>query len=683
MAPSSKGLNGKLEKPKSALQAIVLSDSYNYRFRPLTLDKPRCLLPLANTPLIEYTFEFLALAGVQEVYVFCCAHADQIRTYIENSKWNLASSPFSVHTIVSRESLSVGDALRELDSKQLITSDFILVSGDVVSNVPLKEVLEEHRARREVDKNAIMTMVVREASPHHRTRASTESSVFVIDKKTSQCVHYQANERGKHYVSMDPEIFNEHEELEIRNDLIDCQIDICSNDVPALFTENFDYQDIRKDFVYGVLTSDLLGKSIHCHVAKENYAARVRSLQTYDAISKDVISRWVYPFVPDSNLLNQSFTYQRYQIYKEDDVVLARSCEIKACTLIGAFTKVGDASIVANTVIGRNCIIGNNCNIDGAFLWENVKIGDECKIGKAIIANDAQIGHKCTIEDGAIISSGVIIGDNVNVTENLRLTPHESHSQGIPNDPALVGDRGLGQEYHAEAESEDEEELMEASGLIHRVEDLNLSDSEISELSSSSEEDMDFVPFSARRDSANTINSDDFDEGDFNKEAQQSIERAFEENHSIEIAALELNTLRMAMNANYHEVRSAIILAILKRISFVDAPPKEAISKVMARWGPLLLKLTFNHDEQVDNLFTLQKYCIRLTMEKQFLQLLGFLYQLEIAEDDAVLDWYNDSRSAEGDIAVLRNTYGKQFVDWLNTAESESEEEEDDEEDDE
>lgn len=577
---------------------------------------------------------------------------------------------------MSRESLSVGDALRELDSKQLITSDFILVSGDVVSNVPLNEVLKEHRKRREDDKNAIMTMVVREASPFHRTRARTESSVFVIDKKTSQCVHYQANERGKHYVSMDPEIFNEHEELEVRNDLIDCQIDICSNDVPALFTENFDYQDIRKDFVYGVLTSDLLGKKIHCHVAKENYAARVRSLQTYDAISKDVLSRWVYPFVPDSNLLNQTFSYQRHQIYKEEDVVLARSCIIKARTLIGAYTKVGDASVVANTIIGRNCTIGSNCSIDSAFLWEDVVIGDNCRIGKAILANSVKIGNNCSIEDGAIVAAGVVIGDNTIIEKNKRLTTFESHSQGTLNDPSLVGIGGRGQEYHAEEDSDDEGEFMEASGLIESTNELHLSDSESSETSSSSEEDMEFIPFSARRDSANTINSEDFDEGDFNKEAQQSLERAFEENHQIDIAALELNTLRMAMNANYHEVRSAIVLALLRRIMHLDVSPKEALTKVMTRWGPLLAKLTFSHEEQVDNVLTLQKYCVRLSMTRHFLQLLGYFYQLEIAEENAIQEWYSDPRSSEGELAALRDAGGKQFVDWLNTAESESESEE-------
>ncbi|EEB07383.1 translation initiation factor eIF2B epsilon subunit [Schizosaccharomyces japonicus yFS275] len=679
MAPSTKGLNAKLEKPEHALQAIVLSDSYNYRFRPLTLDKPRCLLPLMNTPLIEYTFEFLALAGVQEVYVFCCAHADQVRDYIANSKWNTSASPFKVYTIVSRESLSVGDALRELDAKQLITSDFILVSGDVVSNVPLADVLAKHRARREVDKNSIMTMVVREASPYHRTRAQSESSVFVIDKKTQQCVHYEANEQGKKAISLDPQILSEHEELEIRNDLIDCQIDICSNDVPALFTENFDYQDIRKDFVYGVLTSDLLGKKIHCYVAKDHYAARVRSLQTYDAISKDVIARWTYPLVPDSNLLGQTFSYQRSQIYKEENVVLARSCVVRSKCLIGAYTTIGDATVVSDTVIGRNCTIGSNCKLEDTFLWENVSVGDNCTIQKAIIADGVTIGNNCTIEEGAVIASGVVVGNNVVIPGDMRLTIHESHSQGIPDDPELVGEGGHGLEYCAEEDS-DEEELMEASGLVQKFSAVDIESSSDSDYSSSSEDDMDFPnAFSARRDSVTTMNSEDFDEGDFNKEAQQSLERAFEENHEVDIAVLELNTLRMAMNANYHEVRSAIVMALLKYMIALGSPIRDAVNKVMSRWSPLLARLTFNQDDQVDVMLSLQRYCVRFNASRYFPLILTYFYNEEVVDEDGFHQWYDDPRASAGENASLYNGSGQQFMEWLDTAESESSSEEEEE----
>lgn len=32
------------------------------------------------------------------------------------------------------------------------------------------------------------------------------------------------------------------------------------------------------------------------------YAARVHNLRSYDAVSRDLLARWAFPFVPDTNV---------------------------------------------------------------------------------------------------------------------------------------------------------------------------------------------------------------------------------------------------------------------------------------------------------------------------------------------------------------------------------------------
>jgi translation initiation factor eIF-2B subunit epsilon len=83
----------------------------------------------------------------------------------------------------------------------------------------------------------------------------------------------------------------------------DLGVDICEADVPALCTENFDYHDLRRHFVNGVLTSELLGKKIAVHLvgsegegerekdrkdgrsgAGGGYVERVRDTRTYSDI---------------------------------------------------------------------------------------------------------------------------------------------------------------------------------------------------------------------------------------------------------------------------------------------------------------------------------------------------------------------------------------------------------------
>ena len=64
-----------------------------------------------------------------------------------------------VSVVISRSSTSLGDALRAIDSKGCIGSDFVLISGNTMTNMDLRVPLAEHKARREKDRNAIMTLV--------------------------------------------------------------------------------------------------------------------------------------------------------------------------------------------------------------------------------------------------------------------------------------------------------------------------------------------------------------------------------------------------------------------------------------------------------------------------------------------------------------------------------------------
>jgi hypothetical protein len=54
-------------KQDQSLQAILLADSFEKSFRPITWESPKCLLPLVNVPMIDYTMQFLIMNEVDEV----------------------------------------------------------------------------------------------------------------------------------------------------------------------------------------------------------------------------------------------------------------------------------------------------------------------------------------------------------------------------------------------------------------------------------------------------------------------------------------------------------------------------------------------------------------------------------------------------------------------------------------
>jgi len=360
--------------------------------------------------------------------------------------------------------------LRDLDGKHLITGDFLVVSGDVISNLPIEAALKQHRARREADKNAIMTMVLREAGRNHRTKSTSISPVFVIDPTKDRCLHYEEidhnSEESSSRLNIDAEILLSHGELDIRQDLIDCSIDICTPDVLSLWSDSFDYQSPRKHYLFGVLKDyELNGKTIHTHIIKEDYAARVRNLKAYDAISKDIVSRWTYPLCPDTNLLpGHTYDLRKGSLYQEQGVTLARSCVIGRRTVIGRGTSIGDRTTVHSTTLGRSCKVGRNVKLEGAYIWDNVVIGDGSDIRGAIIADGVVIGKDCTIEPGALLSYGVKIANGVKVESGKRISKSKRDGSTAPTDIAVVGEGGEGYEFiQGEDEDEDEDDISVAS----------------------------------------------------------------------------------------------------------------------------------------------------------------------------------------------------------------------------
>jgi translation initiation factor eIF-2B subunit epsilon len=136
--------------------------------------------------------------------------------------------------------------------------------------------------------------------------------------------------------------------------------------------------------------------------------------------------------------------------------------------------------------------------------------------------------------------------------------------------------------------------------------DLELSDdSDSSDEESESSEDTDdnilhlgsYPSSSATSLPTSTLNfksQDSVAESEFQNEVIQSLERAFAEGHSIDNAAVELKTLRMASNVPLSKVRAAVVGAIVEQIKIVDGgtvPQRNEIARVIDRWGGLINKI--------------------------------------------------------------------------------------------
>lgn len=685
------------ERREQPHQAVVFADSFETRFNPFTLERPRCLLPLANTPLLEYTLDFLAGAGAEEVYLYCGNHTEAVEEHLEGSKWTDGTCPFTLE-IIRSTSRSVGDCMRDLDQKQLIVGDFICVYGDVVTNISIDSALAAHRERRVKDKKAIMTMVLREAGERHRTKPHHITPTFVIDSETGRCVHYEQVRPGQNAALDIPgEVLTDHVELEVREDLIDCGVDICTPEVLAQYTDNFDWQLPRAGFLRGVLKDfETFQLTIHTHIATQGYAARVKNLQAYAAISKDVLSRWTYPLTPDNNLLShQSFEHQKGNVYRENAVVLARTCVINKRVVLGKATSIGDHSTITNSVIGRRCVIGNRVKLDGAYIWDDARIGDDTVIETAIIGNDAIIGKRCKIEEGALISFGVKIADGTTVAGDRRVTTlkrkRDNEGRGgicAQVDPDVVGKEGFG--YHFELD-DDEEELENT--LLVSLQTMDLAVDKTSVLGSDDEEDEDyFAHHHAHSDSirsASFASVDSQESGDtrrqaqdFHKEAVGSLFDDLQKGGDPDTMQLEFKSLIFSHNAQDNQIRRALAVGINRRIaSLVESgtSPKDAVGSVIPRYNQLIGAYLKEQAWQAEYLvFTQIDLVHRPKGSKILLFLSNALATNDLVEAEGFEMWWNDPKgSATGELEAVRKET-KPLVDVLCADDDEDSEEDED-----
>lgn len=665
------------------------------------------------------------LNGVQEVIIYTGAHTDQVESYIyDHPRWSPASkiNPFSsVDFIRVSDASSVGDFLRDLDGRGLISGDFILVHGDCVANLNLEAALAKHKKRREANREAVMTVVLRSGGlEDHRTKSKGITPIFAVESTTGRCLHYEEMNplQSDHYTVLDPMIF-EHEAIEIRTDLIDPGIDICTPDVLALWSESFDYELPRKNFLHGVLKDwELNGKFIYTEIVEEGYAARACNLQMYDAISRDVLGRWTYPLVPDSNLVSgQNYVMQKDGICREKGSIFESDTDITK-SVFGSRTSVGSGTKITNSFIGRRCFIGRNVTIEDSYIWDDVTIEDGTTVTRSIIGTSATVGKNCTIGTGSLISFDVMISNNISIPPATVLSVLAHDHTPVKTDLKLLGPRGKGAIYKYEEDEDEDTDPTDPTqlqkSLIYSVQGFNISTSSVSTLSSELETDSEDEDEPAEaldrgaRSRLSSFASDDSGSGlnkaAFHKEAVHGLLDALRgEEDDFEGAKLEFMGLRLGQDASDSSVRRAVTAAFVRRaVELLSSPEhggslepskaaeraiagKEGASKFLREVGVGNGSVT----EQVEFILSLQKSLVSHVGEVEPARLgtllaamLQRMYNGDVVEEDGILAWWADKRSAEGESMNVVKSRCKVLVDWLEESSEEEDDDDDDEEED-
>lgn len=120
-------------------QAFVLGAGLGKRLLPLTEELPKPLVPIFQKPLITFAFDHLIAAGCGKFIVNTHLHPARFEEAFKSSRYRNRPIEFKYEPVL----LETGGGIKNAESS-LGTESFLVYSGDILTDIDLRPLIEEH-----------------------------------------------------------------------------------------------------------------------------------------------------------------------------------------------------------------------------------------------------------------------------------------------------------------------------------------------------------------------------------------------------------------------------------------------------------------------------------------------------------------------------------------------------------
>lgn len=484
-------------------------------------------------------------------------------------------------------------------------------------------------------------------------RADSDTGQTLVLSSKSKRVLFHNKNKGRINLPLELVI---NETIEIRRDLIETNIAICSTAVPCLFADNFDFQT-KDDFIKGLLINEeILNSTLYAHILiDDEYVNEVFDWPSYQKVSHDILHRYSYPQVPE---IIDKYSLRYGNIYFGDHLNLALTCDVGNDTVIGSNSNLGSSTRIFKSIIGKNCTIGNNVIIENSYLFNNVKIENNSVIKFSVIGENSTIKKNSKILDSCILGSGVVIEPNTEL-QQTRL-----HCSNLSNKLKMLSSKAYIYETGNDSDSDDEQEV---NGLAYRKRSTS-----INSFSSSDNDDNVSIAASIPDDICM-----------FYSEVVDSLIRGFEDRVHCDNLILEINSSRYAYNINYRESNFQVIRAMLtlnskgELESLNQAKYYAQLQSKLDYFLPILKNYVKNSDSCEDCLSAIEDVAKgEELLNTVVVKVIHHLYNVNILSEESILKWHQKKEDSLFS-KKIRERINK-LVEWLEDADEETDSDDDD-----
>jgi NDP-sugar pyrophosphorylase family protein len=152
------------------MKAMILAAGFGTRLQPLTNQKPKALMPVANQPMIARVIEYLKGFGVKEILVNAHHHAEQLVAYLD------AGRPFGIKIEVRMEPEILGTGGGIKNSAGFWDKEpLVVINSDVLTDIALDRAFTEHQKS-----GNLATLVLHDHKDHSRVLVDAANKILDI-----------------------------------------------------------------------------------------------------------------------------------------------------------------------------------------------------------------------------------------------------------------------------------------------------------------------------------------------------------------------------------------------------------------------------------------------------------------------------------------------------------------------
>ena len=363
------------------MKGVIMAGGFGTRLKPLTINRPKPMVPVANRPIMEHIVRLLRRHGITDLISILYFQPEHVTSYFGDG------SALGVRMRYVTADADYGTAGAVKNAQELIGDDRILIiSGDVLTDFDLSAIVADHDARQ-AEATIALTAVENPLA----------FGIVILDSESGRIERFLEKPTWG----------------EVFSDTINTGIYLLEPSVLERIPPQTNF-DFSKD-LFPQMLRDQVG--LYGHIAS-GYWRDVGNIDEYRRANDDALAGRVQLELP-----GQCRRHDTAEIWGEAGAALGNEVKVAGRVLLGRNVRVGRGAILENVILAEDTSIGEGAELRNAVLWQGCRIGNNARLSEVVCAGEVVVGARALIRENTILSDRAEVGDRAVVGPNVKVWP--------------------------------------------------------------------------------------------------------------------------------------------------------------------------------------------------------------------------------------------------------------------